>query len=388
MIRTVSLKLLPSPTQVAKLAALSAAFAQACTAVVPFAQEHRCWNRVALHHLAYYSLRERFPTLGSQMACNAIHRVASAYKTLKANKGITKDKPVPAISFGRGAVLQTAVHFDHRTYKLLENSVSLFTMDGREAVPFVCGRHQANLLASGKPKEGELLCRKGQWFFNLVLELSDVAPVTEGGVLGVDVGENNLAATSSGKVFGGGKLRFERDRYLAHRRRLQSNGSRAAKKKLRTISGRERRHVEHVNHEVSKAIVQEAQRLHMRAIRMEDLTHIRDRIKAGKRVRARLHRWAFRQLQDFVAYKAEALGLSVVYVNPAYTSKTCSVCGAIGKRDKHRFSCSCGNRRHADVNASVNIAGFAEPIGPARAAVNQPVFAHYGIRDVVKSSGL
>ena len=87
-------------------------------------------------------------------------------------------------------------------------------------------------------------------------------------------------------------------------------------------------------------------------------------------------------------HKAEALGLSVVYVNPAYTSQTCSVCGAIGKRDKHRFSCSCGNRRHADVNASVNIAGFAEPIGPARAAVNQPVFAHYGLRDVVKSSGL
>lgn len=193
----------------------------------------------------------------------------------------------------------------------------------------------------------------------------------------MDVGENNLAATSSGKVFGGGKLRFDRDRYLAHRRRLQSNGSRAAKRKLRATSGRERRHVEHVNHEVSKAIVQEAHTLHMREIRLEDLTHIRDRIRTGKRVRARLHRWAFRQLQEFVAYKAEALGISVVYVNPAYTSQTCSVCGALGKREKHRFSCSCGNRRHADVNASANIAGFAGPIGSARAAVNQPVFAHY-----------
>ena len=384
MKRTISLKLMPSHAQAARLTALSDAFSQSCAVIVPFVQEHRCWNRVALHHLAYYSIRDRFPSLGSQMVCIAIKRVADAYKALKANEGIPMDKTVPALSFGRASV-----HFDHRTYTLRENSVSLFTLDGREAVPFVCGRHQSNLLACGKPKEAELLCRKGQWFFNLVLDIPDVAPVTEGGVMGVDVGENNLAATSSGKVFGGGKLRFDRDRYLAHRRRLQSNGSRAAKRKLRAISGRERRHVEHVNHEVSRAIIVEAQRLqHMREIRMEDLTHIRDRIKAGKRVRARLHRWAFRQLQVFVSYKAEAMGISVVYVNPAYTSQTCSVCGAIGKRERHRFSCSCGNRRHADVNASVNIAGFAEPIGPARAAVNQPVFAHRGLRGAVESSGL
>ncbi len=373
MKRTVSLKLLPSPVQAEQFATLAEAFARACNATVPFVQEHRCWNRVALHHLAYYSLRERFPELGSQMVCNAIHRVASAYKTLKANGGIAKEKPVPSLSFTRAAV-----HFDHRTYALRKNdTVSLFTLGGRAIVAFVCGKHQRNLLASGKAKEAELILRKRQWYLNLVLDLADVPPATEGGVLGVDVGENNLAATSSGKVFGGGKLRFARDRYLAHRRRLQSNGSRAAKRKLRAISGRERRHVKHVNHEVSKAIVQQAHTLHMREIRMEDLTHIRDHIRAGKRVRARLHRWAFRQLQEFIAYKAEALGISVAYVNPAYTSQTCSACGAIGKREKHRFSCSCGNRRHADVNASVNIAGFAEPIGSARAAVNQPVFAHH-----------
>jgi hypothetical protein len=34
-------------------------------------------------------------------------------------------------------------------------------------------------------------------------------------VLGVDLGKNILAATSSGKLFGGGKLRYERDRALA-----------------------------------------------------------------------------------------------------------------------------------------------------------------------------
>jgi hypothetical protein len=60
---------------------------------------------------------------------------------------------------------------------------------------------------------------------------------------------------SNGKVFGGGKLRHDRDRYLASRRRLQSNGSRASKRKLKAFSGKEQRHVRHVNHETSKAIV-------------------------------------------------------------------------------------------------------------------------------------
>jgi len=62
---------------------------------------------------------------------------------------------------------------------------------------------------------------------------------------GVDVGENSLAAISLGKVFGGGRLRDERDRYLALRRRLQSNGNQSAKQKLRQVSGKEARRMKH-----------------------------------------------------------------------------------------------------------------------------------------------
>jgi IS605 OrfB family transposase len=64
----------------------------------------------------------------------------------------------------------------------------------------------------------------------------------------------------------------------------------------------------HINHETSKAIVAEARRIGASRIVMEDLCHIRDRIQAGKRVRTRLHGWAFRQLQTFVEYKAGAVG--------------------------------------------------------------------------------
>ncbi len=106
---------------------------------------------------------------------------------------------------------------------------------------------------------------------------------------------------------------------------------------------------------------------------MEDLTHIRERIKAGKRMRTRLHRWAWRQLQTFIEYKAQAAGIAVEYVDPAYTSQTCSGCARLGKRVKHRFVCEhCGLRAHSDLNASRNLARIGGTAVPPRAVVNTP----------------
>jgi putative transposase len=53
-------------------------------------------------------------------------------------------------------------------------------------------------------------------------------------------------------------------------------------------------------------------------------------------------------------------GVAVLYVDPAYTSQTCSSCGHVSKKnrpDQATFRCtSCGFAEHADVNAARNIA--------------------------------
>ena len=367
MLRTASIRLNVSPDQAAALAALQAAYADACNRLVPTVVEHRCWNRVDLHHLAYARLRKETP-LGAQMVCNAIFSVCKAYKSQKELGRIKKDEPVPVVHFDRASV-----HFDKRTYSIHGERLSLYTLSGRITVTLVTGEHQRRIMASGKAKEAELVCRRGRWYFNLVVESDDADPIPSGPVMGVDVGENNLAATSTSKVWGGGELRHKRDGYLALRRRLQSNGSQSARQKLRQVSGKERRRVTHINHETSKAIVAEARRIGASRIVMEDLCHIRDRIQAGKRVRARLHGWAFRQLQTFVEYKARAVGIAVEYVNPAFTSQTCSNCGSIGERVRHRFVCKkCGLRAHADGNASRNLARIGSGAPLPRAAVNTP----------------
>ncbi|WP_371131229.1 transposase [Methylococcus capsulatus] len=90
-------------------------------------------------------------------------------------------------------------------------------------------------------------------------------------------------------------------------------------------------------------------------------------------MRGRLHRWAWRQLQTFVEYKAKAAGIAVEYADPAYTSQTCSCCEGLGQRAKHRFECPhCGLRAHSDLNASRNLARIGATAVAPRAVVNTP----------------
>ncbi len=361
MKRTISIKLKVTKDQFLLLSALRDEYMVACNRIVPFAVEHRCWNRVALHNVSYSTIRE-FSPLGSQMVCNAIYSVCKAYK----NKCIPKDETVPVVRFHKNK----SIHFDKRTYSLKGNSLSLYTLQGRTRVEMQMGSFQQTYFSQGVPKEAELTFRKGQWYFNLVLDLPDQPSRNGNGIMGIDLGENVLAATSSGKLFGGGKVRHERHEFLSKRRCLQSNGSQSAKQLLKKISGKEARRIKHINHIVSKQVIQEAIRTEAGTIVMENLTNIRKRIRAKKKMRSRLHRWAFAQLQTLIEYKAEFHGLKVLYVNPAYSSQTCSLCGQLGERQRHLFKCFCGNQQHSDLNAGRNLCKFAQSIGWATCTVN------------------
>lgn len=87
-----------------------------------------------------------------------------------------------------------------------------------------------------------------------------------------------------------------------------------------------------------------------------------------------LGNWAFDQLRQFVAYKAEAAGIPVIFVDPRNTSRTCHVCGHYAKENRKsqaKFLClNCGLNMNADLNASRNIKARAEVMPP----IVPPVF--------------
>lgn len=122
-----------STAQRAQLAALQVAFAKVCNALAPTVQKTGVWNRVALHHLMYRSLREQFPEVGSQMVCNAIYAVSRTSRLLFQHAGSPLNisrlagKPLPLLRFADS----NPVYFDRHTLSVKGGQLSLYTLDGR-----------------------------------------------------------------------------------------------------------------------------------------------------------------------------------------------------------------------------------------------------------------
>jgi putative transposase len=68
---------------------------------------------------------------------------------------------------------------------------------------------------------------------------------------------------------------------------------------------------------------------------------------------------AFGALRTRIEQKALWTGTTVIAVNPAYTSQTCSRCNHVARESRESqavFRCvACGFELHADVNAAINI---------------------------------
>lgn len=122
-----------STAQAESLQALQRLFAEACNFLAPIVRDNRCWNRVALHHLAYKALRDRYPQLGSQMACNAIYSVCRSarmvYQHPDSRWNVQKHPAagLPLLRF----LPEAPVFFDRHTLSLKDGRLSLFTLDGR-----------------------------------------------------------------------------------------------------------------------------------------------------------------------------------------------------------------------------------------------------------------
>jgi hypothetical protein len=129
----VRVQLTPSPEQYARLVALQELFARACNELASMVQQTRIWNRVALHHMAYKALRERFPALGSQMVCNAIYSVSRTGRLIFQSPASPfhvsrmAGRRLPLLRFSDTC----PVYFDRHTLSLKGAQVSMFTLDGR-----------------------------------------------------------------------------------------------------------------------------------------------------------------------------------------------------------------------------------------------------------------
>lgn len=348
-----NIQLKPTREQAAALRATLERCNETCNWLSALAFSEAVFGQYAMQKRAYRDVRAKFG-LTAQAAVRCIAKVADAYKA-------GRESPH---TFRKHA----AQPYDDRIFRFVAgDQISIWTLGGRLKIPFVCGQRQRKLLAFRKG-EVDLMLVRGKWYVACVCDVPDPAEIDVEGVLGVDFGIVNIAFDSQGRAYTGAEVERVRIKFGKRKAGLQQRGTKAAKRRLRRLAGKEARFRKHVNHCISKEIVASAERSRF-AIAVEDLTHIRKRVKARRAQRNRLHSWSFAQLRQFTTYKAKLKGIPVAAVDPRNTSRTCPCCGVIDKANRRTqavFSCQhCGHTAPADFVAAQNIRAAGAACKPA-----------------------
>jgi len=337
---TLQVKLFPSAEQHTALLETMHAFNAACTWIAEHAYAQRCASKFQLQKQLYYEVRQHFG-LSAQLAIRAIAKTVEAYK---------RDKTQQVAFRPDGAVV-----YDERimAFHGLE-VVSLTTLHGREGIPMQMGDYQRVQFHRAQG-QADLVLVKSQFFLLVTIDTPEEPPMVPDRFLGIDLGILNLATDGDGHRYTGADVETVRQRCATHRQTYQSTHTKAAKRRLKKLAGKEARFRRWANHRIAKQLVAYAKDTKA-ALVLEELTHIRSRITVRTGQRNKNASWSFRQLRAFLSYKAQRAGVPVMFVDPHNTSRTCAQCGFVDKRNRRsqaEFSCiRCGHTAHADINAA------------------------------------
>ena len=324
-------------------------------------------SKTKMQKLVYNDVRDRFG-LSANLAIQALRRVCANRKTARQKKcNVRKFSP-------------TSVSYDARifSFKEFDYTVSLKLIRSRTRFELDIGNYQRGILKGQDPKSATLVKRRnGEYYIHINLDNETPEPIATKQVLGVDLGRTDIAHTSDGNSWCGHQLEKVRNKYAWLRKviaKKASLGTRSSRRRCRQLqkrlSGKEKRFQKHINHEISRQLVNNAV-ASSRAISLEDLTGIRERtnqLPRNKQERRKSNSWSFYQLRQFLGYKCLLTGIPLLLVNPAYTSKSCYKCGYIGSRNGKRFSCvnpDCQNKCDPDYQGAKNIAKLG-------LSINQP----------------
>lgn len=338
-------------------------------------------NGAKLQKAVYNELRVRFG-LGAQMACNVPRQVSGTYKTLWAKVKQSNDAIAKGYTKRRYKGLDKAPRYISRTCTLnyqrdysfkTDQQVSIITLKGRIVVPYDGYNKHLDWIANGaRIGAAKIVYQRSSKTYYLMVSLEVetllIDPLKITRVSGVDVGRRYLAVETDlqnkSKFYSGKAARHQANRYHKARQTLQRKDTRSAKRRLMALSGKERRFIADVNHQISQEIAKSNS-----LIGLENLTGIRDRTKSksGKRASKKQRqanrnkaKWSFAELHSYIDYKAHLNGSLATKVPAHYTSKSCPKCGHTSDANRPNkgllFRCECcGHELHADLVGARNI---------------------------------
>ncbi len=199
-------------------------------------------------------------------------------------------------------------------------------------------------------------------------ELPTIKQVKPEKILGLDIGLNNLVATSDGTIVKGGIVKSINQFYNKQKakllKQLKKQGLTTSKRKQQLMRWRYNK-LHNLFHKVTRRIVNLCLANNITILAIGRNKNWKQKIHMGRRNNQNFVSVPFYKLIQMLQSKAEEHGIKVILVTEEYTSQTCSCCGYRSRRNrKYRglFVCkNCHVVLNADVNAARNIAKKALP---------------------------
>jgi putative transposase len=218
-----------------------------------------------------------------------------------------------------------------------------------------------------RPFEGRCaqirICRDGDKYF-LVLSCKDiprkVLPVT-GNTIGIDLGISSFITTDSGERISHPRAYRSAKETLAEKNRKLALKQRGSLNRRKALSALQKAHRKVVNvrkdfqHKIANKLIREndviiLEKLNIRKMLQQDNPAVQ---------KSNISDASWGNFVAMLIYKAESAGRSIIKVNPARTSSTCSRCNKI-KKDLdlsiRTYRCEfCKLEMDRDHNAAINI---------------------------------
>lgn len=243
-------------------------------------------------------------------------------------------------------------------------------LDGRRLKLYSIGRVAVrwHRPIDGTVKTVRIVHKAGKWYVCFACEVAESVPLpTTERVVGIDVGISALVTTSNGDKVENPTFYRKAQAELRRRQRRLARAKRGGTNRRKKLLAVQRQH-EHVAnqrrdfaHKLSTELVR-----HYNGIALEDL-RVRNLVR-NHRLSKRILDSGWSTFRQILTYKAESAGRLVAFVDPAYTSKTCSCCGKIFEHltlSDRWVECDCGLSLDRDHNAAINIlrrAGWDTPV--------------------------
>lgn len=204
----------------------------------------------------------------------------------------------------------------------------------------------------------------------IVYNFKEPELIKEGVWMGIDLGLNNLAACVTpyeAFIVNGRPLKSINSYYNKRKSFLSSklNGKRFSSRKLKRVSTKRNNKVQDYLHKASKLVLEKALQLNVMQIIIGKNENWKQSLNLGAKNNRDFHSIPHARFINMLSYKAKKVGIDVITVNEAYTSKcsaldlesVCKQSNYQGKRiSRGIFRSNKGILINADVNGALNIA--------------------------------